>query len=329
MKDNAIVVTGADGFLGSNVTRALLDSGYRVRALLEPGRDTGTLDGLAVEERRGSLLDPAFLEESVRGAAAVIHTAASTAVWPSRIPSMRALNVDAALGLARAAKAAGASAFIHVGSASSFAWGTVEHPGDEMGPYGSGYLGFDYLDTKREAQEAMLGLDGPGFRVVVVNPTFMFGPFDSKPSSGEMILSVARRKVPGYTSGGRSFADVRSVAGGIVSALERGRGGQCYILGGHNLSYRDAFAVMASVVGVKPPRLRLPGAAALAYGAVGSAVSALTGRAPKLSLPMTRVSLEGQYYDSSKAERELGYRKGSLEGAVQAAVDWFRVRGML
>ena len=329
MKDRAIVVTGADGFLGSNVTRALVRSGYRVRALLEPGRDTGTLSGLDVEERRGSLLDTSFRNESVQGAGAVIHTAASTAVWPGRIPSMRALNVDAALGLARAAKDAGVPAFIHVGSASSFAWGTKERPGDETGPYGSAYLGLDYLDTKREAQESMLALDAPSFRLVVVNPTFMFGPFDSKPSSGEMILSVAKRKVPGYTSGGRSFADVRSVAAGIVAALERGRGGHCYILGGQNLNYREAFERIAAVVGAAPPKLHLPGWAALAYGAVGSAASSITKRPPKLSLPMTRVSLEGQYYDSAKAERELAYRKGSIEEAVRAAVDWFRERGML
>ncbi|MBU0927212.1 MAG: NAD-dependent epimerase/dehydratase family protein [Spirochaetes bacterium] len=324
-----VVVTGADGFLGSNVVRALLSSGYRARAVLEPGRETGTLTGLDVARARGSLLDPGFAAEVARGASGVVHTAASTAVWPSRIPSMRALNVDAALRLARAAKAAGVPVFVHVGSASSFEWGAKELPGDERGGYGSARFGLDYLDTKREAQEAMLALDSPGFRVVVVNPTFMFGPYDSRPSSGEMILALAAGKIPGYTAGGRSFADVRSVASGVVAALGRGRGGQCYILGGVNLSYKEAFAAISEAVGARPPGLRLPGFAALAYGALGSSLSRLTGKPPKLSLAMTRVSLEGQYYDSSKAERELGYAKGSLKEAVVAAAAWFRERGML
>lgn len=329
MKKGMIAVTGADGFLGSNVVRALLAAGYDVQAILEPGRETGTLAGLEYEARRGSLLDAGFVSEAVRGADAVIHTAASTAVWPNRIPSMRTLNVVAAVELAREAKAAGVPAFVHVGSASSFAWGTRDQPGDEAGEYRSGHFGLDYQDTKKEAQDSMLALQAGGFRLVVVNPTFMFGPYDSKPGSGEMILSVAARKVPGYTSGGRSFADVRAVAKGIVAALERGRGGQCYILGGNNLSYGEAFSAIAAVVEVVPPRFKLPGAAALAYGAIGSAIASLTGKPPKLSLAMTRVSLEGQYYSSAKAERELGYAVGNFDDAVGAAVAWFKANGKM
>jgi len=322
-----VALTGADGFLGSNVARALLRSGYRIRAALEPSRDTGTLGGLEIEEYRGSLLDPGFRASLVAGVDAVIHTAASTAVWPGRSPSMRLLNVDAAVGLARASATAGVVSYIHVGSASSFAWGDKEAPGDETGPYGSARFGLDYLDTKREAQEALLSLDRGTMRLVVCAPTFMFGPYDSKPSSGEMILAVAGRKVPGYTRGGRSFADVRAVAMGIVAALERGRDGQCYILGGRNLSYREAFATIAGVVGVEPPRLSLPAPAALVVGALGSAAGRLLGRAPRLSLPMTRVSLEGQYYSSAKAERELGYVVGDLEDAARSAIAWFKDTG--
>lgn len=332
MKKNGlqtILVTGADGFLGSNVVRALLKEGYRVRAMIEPQRRSTVLDGLEIEATRGSLLDPEFVNAALEGVAGVIHTAASTMVWPERIPAMRSLNVDAAINIAGSARNAGARVFIHVGTASSFAWGTKAKPGDETGPYTSYQFGLDYLDTKHEAQGLMLALDEPDFRVTVVNPTFMFGPYDSKPSSGAMIIAIANGKVPGYTTGGRSFADVRAVAQGIVSALQQGRGGQCYILGGQNLSYKEAFSLLASVTGAKPPQFKMPGTAALAYGALGSAIAKISGKAPQLSHAMTRVSLEGQYYDSSKAERELGYQKGNLEAAVAAAVDWFKGAGML
>lgn len=297
--------------------------------MLEPGRSTGTLEGLAVEEVRGSLFDAGFVREAVSGVDAVIHTVASTAVWPSRDPRMRSLNVDAALGLARAAREAGSvRRFVHVGTANSFASGCRESPGDETGGYTAGRFGLDYQDTKREAQDLLLGLSGPGFEVVVANPTFMFGPYDSKPGSGEMILQVAAGRVPGSAPGGRCFADVRAVARGIVLALERGRAGECYILGGENLSYREVFDAIARVVGARPPRLAMPAPAVLAFGALSSALAAVTRRPPKVSLAMARISCEGQYYSSAKAMRELGYSVAPVDAAIEAAWAWFRERGM-
>ncbi len=332
-----VLVTGADGFLGSNIVRVLLDGGYRVRAMVEPSRRTGSLDGLAVDESRGDLLDPAFVAESCRGVDAVIHTVASTAVWPSRDPWMRSLNVDAAMGLARAAEAAardreaGGSAmrFVHVGTANSFASGSAQMPGDESGPYDAGHFGLDYQDTKREAQELLLAMSRPPLEVIVVNPTFMFGPWDSKPGSGAMILALAKRGVPGSSPGGRSFADVRAVARGTVAALERGIPGDCYILGGENLSYAQVFAEIAAVLGRKPPRARMPRAAVLAFGALGSLAASLTGKAPQVSLAMARIACETQYYSSAKATRELGYAVAPIGAAIAAACEWFRSRGML
>jgi dihydroflavonol-4-reductase len=325
----AVLVTGADGFLGSNAVRALLGRGWRVRALLQPGRATGTLDGLPVEAIRGDLLDPSFAAGAVRGVQAVVQTAASTAVWPGRDPRMRSLNVDAAVGLAAAAKAAGVGRYVHVGTANSFACGPKDRPGDETGPYEAARYGLDYQDTKREAQDTLLAMAGGGFGLVVVNPTFMFGPYDSKPGSGAMILAVAAGAVPGSSPGGRSFADVRAVAEGIASALESGRPGECYILGGENLTYEEVFAKIAYAVGGRPPRLRLPAPAVLAFGALSEAAAALTREAPRVSLSMARISCEGQYYSSAKAASELGYRVRPVEDAVAAARDWFKSKGML
>lgn len=324
-----VLVTGADGFLGSNLVRELLSRGWEVRALLEHGRDTGTLEELPVETVRGSLFSREDLASAVSGVGAVIHTAASTAVWPARNPGMRALNVDAALALAAAAKAAGVARYVHVGTANSFACGTKEAPGDETGPYDAARFGLDYQDTKREAQERLLGLSGKGFELVVANPTFMFGPYDSKPGSGEMILAVAARKVPGSAPGGRCFADVRDVARGVALALEAGRAGECYILGGENLSYAEVFGKIARVLEVPPPRLAMPAPAVLAFGALSSLAAAASRKPPKVSLAMARISCEGQYYSSAKAARELGYAIRPVEEGIAAARDWFRERGML
>jgi dihydroflavonol-4-reductase len=324
-----VLLTGADGFLGSNLARALLDRGYRVRALLQPGRAVGTLDGLPVEELRVDLADEAALPRILEGVAAVAHTVASTAVWPSRDPRHWTLNVDLALALARAARASGVRRFVQVGTANSFAAGTRAAPGDESGPYDAGRFGLDYQDSKRAAQERLLVLNGDGFELVVANPTFMFGPYDSKPGSGALLIQVARGNVPGSAPGGRCFADVRDVAAGIVAALERGRPGECYILGGENLPYAEALELIARTCGVRPPRFRLPAAAVLAFGAAGSACAALAGKPPKVSLPMARISCEGQYYSSAKAVAELGYSIRPVAEGIAAARDWFRSRGML
>ena len=153
-----VLLTGADGFLGANLARALLGRGFRVRALLQPGRKVGTLDGLPVEEFRADLADAATLARVVEGSSAVVHTVASTAVWPSRDPRQRLLNRDLALALATSAREAGVRRFVHVGTANSFAAGTKEAPGDERGAYDAGRFGLDYQDSKREAQERLLEL---------------------------------------------------------------------------------------------------------------------------------------------------------------------------
>src|SRR6185369_9003072 len=152
---------------------------------------------------------------------------------------------------------------------------------------------------------------------VIVNPGFMFGPLDSKPSSGKLIVEVARRRVPGHTPGCNSFVDVRDVARGMVRAWEAGRRGERYILGGHNLSYRTVFATIARVAGVSPPRLAVPRPIALAVGAAGELAARFTGRDPLISTSSVRWSFEPRFRVSSKkAESELGYAISPLEPAI-------------
>jgi dihydroflavonol-4-reductase len=334
MKNNTqalkpVLVTGADGFLGSNIVRALLDKGHSVRALLEPARDTHTLDGLDIEFARGDLFDPPSRRAALEGAGAVIHTVASTAVWPSRNPRLAPLNIGVALELAKDAKAAGATRFVHIGTANSFAAGSKERPGTEEGPYDAARFGLDYQDTKREAQERLLALGEDGPEIVIVNPSFMFGPYDSKPGSGEMLIQVARGAVPGASPGGRCFADVRDVAAGAVAALERGRPGSCYILGGENLSYAELFAKIAAVTGTKAPRITMPAPLVLAFGWLSERGAAIGGKQPKVSLAMARIACEGQYYSSAKARSELGYTIHPIDRAIADAYAWFKGRGML
>jgi dihydroflavonol-4-reductase len=367
-KGAMVLVTGADGFLGSNLVRALLESGYRVRAMLQPGRDTGTLDSLPIEEIRFDLVEEsrdtnsAVWKTALSGVDAVIHTVASTAVWPSRNPGIWGLNVDAAVSLALVARSLGVRRFVHVGTANSFACSKLARSGriadvnslpgkstislgsdpnhagsdpdvdgTEDAPYTAGVYGLDYQDSKRVAQEKLLALADDRFQLVIGNPTFMFGPFDSKPGSGELIIGILKGKVPGIAPGGRCFANVTDVAAGLVAAMERGRSGTCYILGGENLTYAELYGRIAAVAGpgCRVPKFRLPAPAVLATGAAGSALAAMTGKAPKISLAMARIACECQFYRSARAQAELGYRIHPIDEGIRAAIEWFRARGML
>jgi dihydroflavonol-4-reductase len=325
-----VLVTGADGFLGSNLVRELLSRGHTVRAFLEPGRNTGTLDGLPVEEARGDLLREDDLVRAARGCAALIHTAASTCTWPNRAPSLQRINVEGTASVIRAVRRAGVARLVHVSSASALGAGSRENPGTETTPYGNAGFGIGYVDTKHRTQQLVLqAVRAEGLPAVVVAPTFMLGPYDSKPGSGSMIVALYKRKIPVIPPGGKNYVSVKDVAFALAAALDRGRIGECYIAGHENLSYREAFGLIAETIGVRPPRLELPAAAVKAVGALGSLAGALLRADPGLTYPMARIACDGQYFCATKAVRELGLPQTPVRQAVREAFEWFRDHGYL
>lgn len=316
--------------LGSYICRVAIEGGHSVRAFLQPNRHTGTLDGVAVEPFPGDILDGARLREALAGCDAVIHTVASTDVWPARSPRIRSLNYDAVVGLAAAVRDCGVSRFVHIGTANSFGPGSIGAPGTEENPYTDGRFGLDYQDSKRAAQEWLLEQHREyGLPVVIINPSFMFGAYDSKPGSGRMILAVCAGRTPGYPRGGKSYVHARDVAVAAVNALTRGTAGRCYLAAGENLSYRDAFALIAEVAGVRPPRLALPSALTIASGCAGSLAALVTRRPPAISLPMARLAVTDCYYSSARAVAELGMPQTPVREAVADALAWFREHGYL
>ncbi|MBN1686054.1 MAG: NAD-dependent epimerase/dehydratase family protein [Spirochaetales bacterium] len=325
-----VLVTGGDGFLGTNIVRELLSRGYQVRALTEPGRDPATLRDLPVECIGGDIRETAAVVKAAEGCDYLIHTAASTNIWPARSKLLYEINVEGTLSVIRAALAVSVKRLVHIGSANTFGFGTKEAPGDESKPYACSIYGLGYMDTKYEAHQRVLeAVSRNGLPAVIVAPTFMLGPYDTKPGSGRMILAIARGEVPGYTSGGRCFLYVKDAAAGAVNALVKGSAGESYILGNENLTYHEFFDLVARVVGVKPPRRRIPAALSRAVGFLGSAAGILTRSEPKISLPMARISTEYHFYSAAKAVRELGLPQTPVEQAVRAAYDWFCENGYL
>jgi len=323
-----VLVTGADGMLGSHIVRQLLQRNHKVRAFLFPDANHIALEGLDVERVPGNILNYDEVLAASKGCSQMIHVAANTNVWPSRSEIVRRVNIEGTRHMIKAAKAVGVSRFVHIGSASSFGLGSQHAPGDETTPFNGRKYGLDYVDSKYEAQQILLReVAENGFPAVVVAPTFMFGPYDTKPGSGQMLIALRQRKVPAFASGGKNFVHVNDVAEAAVNALTMGRTGESYIAGNENLSYREVMHKIAGVMQVPPPKLPAPDFLLKIAGLVGSALGRLKIATPKLSYPMALVACDGQYFSSAKAVAELNMPQTNIETAIGEAYEWFVAHG--
>jgi dihydroflavonol-4-reductase len=321
------LVTGATGLVGNNVVRQLVSRGQSVRVLVR-GRGQ-TVDrafaGLPVERRSGELDDARSLEAAADGAAVVIHSAAMVHCGWRHLDEMREVNVAGTRRVARAARLAGAR-LIHVSSVDAIGLRPDGRPADEETPPG-GMPECPYVVTKREAEAAVLEEVDRGLDAVIVNPVYMVGPWDWKPSSGRMLLEVSAGKGLFAPPGGNDFVDVRDVAAGILAAIERGRTGRRYILGGHGLSYLEAWRIFARVTGRMQPLGMAPPAAVRMAGWLGDAVSLFTRRERPVNSAATAMSMLAHNFSTRRAEAELGYTYRSFEATVQDAWEWFLERG--
>ena len=320
-----VIITGADGVLGNNLVRTLLDRGYNIKILVETGRNAPFLEKLPIEKAWGNILDYEELRNAIRGYDIVIHAAAKTDTWPPRHESYWNVNFEGTKNIIKAVTELGVKRLIHIGTANSFGPGDENDPGNESKPYTAGKYKLDYMCSKRAAQDEVLkAVKETKLNAVVVNPTFMIGPYDSKPSSGTMILAVNEGKIPGYPGGGRNFVYVKDVANAIANAIEKGITGECYILGNENLTYKEAFEKMARALDVKAPKMKMPRFLTLAYGGVLSVASTVFRFKPAVTYPLALISTEKHFYSSDKAVRELEMSQTPVNQALKEAVEWFR-----
>jgi len=325
-----ILMTGADGLLGSNMVRELLEKDFFVRVLAQPGSKSTTLDGLDLEKIDCDLLkDDDVIAEATNGCDAVFHCAAITDHWADAGLTWK-VNLDATKKLLDACVESKVKKLVFVGSASSFQFGGVDNPGDETAPFPEAYNGVAYMESKYKAMQLVKEYANRGkLDAVMVCPTFMFGPYDSRPSSGELIRQFIIRKMKFTSPGGRNFAHVRDVARAAVNALERGKSGESYILGGENLTYLDFFTKVANIAGMDPPRIVLPKSLILSVGAAGSLYQKLTGKAVQINYRITKFSLLTTFYDPAKAIRELGMPQTPIEQAIEESIKSMKEYGHL
>ncbi|MEM6766776.1 MAG: NAD-dependent epimerase/dehydratase family protein [Bacteroidota bacterium] len=322
-----VFLTGGTGLLGANLARELLKRGCGVKTLVRPSSDVSTLEGLELSFHEGDLLTSDALLSGMEGCTYVIHAAANTDVWPTYSQAQWDANVKGTQNMIQAALKTGVSRFIHVSTANVFGFGSLVKPGNEQSPFLSGKYKLGYIDSKYAAQQRVeQAIKELGLPAIMINPTFMIGPYDSKPSSGAMVKGIMEEGLPGYPAGGKNFVAVKDVATATVNALQMGSIGESYILGNENLSFRQAFQLMANVAGVKPPSIPLPPLATKLYGRIGSILGSVSGQAPKVSYPTARIACDGHYFDPSKARKEIGLTPTPISTAIQEAVQWFRRR---
>ena len=323
-----VFLTGPDGFLGSNLIRELLRRGHEVRAMLQAGRDPSTIADLPIEKTNGDLLDPDSIVSAMDGCDAVIHAAASTAIWPPRSRAVCAINIDGTRNVLDAAKRNRVKRMVHVGTANSFASGTRDKPGDETGPYTFGRYGLDYMDSKYVAHQIAQSYARKGdVPVVEVNPTFMWGPYDRAPGAGKMILRVCRGEAPGHAKGGRNCAAVKDTVVAIANALTMGSVGEAYILAGENLSYREIFRKIGDVVNVKVRDRGYPNWIVKLTGIAASTWGVISRTEPVVSRAMARISCDEHFYSPAKAIRDLQLPQSPIEEAIEEAYKWFVANG--
>jgi dihydroflavonol-4-reductase len=326
------VITGASGLLGGNLAAELLAAGHRVRATRRGSTKIAHLDDLAIDWADADLASPRALTEAFRGADVVFHCAAQVGVRKGVSPAMRDANVTGTANVLAAVRAAKVARLVHTSSVVAVGLSDDGSPCTEEARWNFDERGLDdgYAITKRQAEELVLAAAGDGLDAVAVNPTYMFGPRDARPSSGQLIVDVARRKVPGWTPGYNNFVDVRDVARGMIAAWQRGRRGERYILGGHNMTYRAIMQTIAEVAGVKPPRLGMPRPLAALAGRLGDLAERVLARDPLITSTTVRYAYtEGFQFASDKAVAQLGYTISPVEPAIRDAIEWFRGHRML
>jgi len=325
-----VLVTGPDGVLGSNLVRELISRGHEVMAMSEDGKQSPTIDNLSIKKVGGNLLNADEIIRATENMDIVIHCAACTAMFPARSEIVNRVNIGGTQHIIDACIENEVKRLIYVGTANSFGSGSKEKPGSEQNAYGARKYGLDYMDSKYEAQELVLkAVKDNGLDAVIVNPTFMIGPYDATPSSGTMILKIYNNKVPGYTYGGKNFVAVKDVAVGISNAIEKGKKGACYILGNENLNYKEAFKKIADVVGVKGPKRKVSSFLARLIGSLNGFGAKIFKYTPGITYPLAVLGTEEHYYSSDKARRELELPETPIEVAIKECFDWFKENGYI
>jgi dihydroflavonol-4-reductase len=319
-------VTGATGFVGSHVARALAEQGADLRLLVRPTSPTANIEGLRGDRVVGDLCDLESLKSAMAGCDVVFHVAADYRLWARDPREMYRSNVEGTRNVIQAAQLASVRRVVYTSSVSTMGFTRNGHLAHEDSPVNLREMIGHYKKSKFQAESLALEAGRNGAAVIVVNPTTPVGERDIKPTpTGRIIVDFLKRKFPAYVDTGLNLVDVKECARGHVTAMEKGKPGERYLLGGENLSLKQILDKLAAITGLPSPRVKLPYALALATGVADTAIrGVLLRREPRVTIDAVRMGRKKMFVSSAKAERELGWQIVPVDNALRRAVEWFR-----
>ena len=327
-------VSGATGFLGSHVARVLAEQGSELRLLVRPTSDLRNIEDVKADRVVGDLRDADSIARALSGCDVAFHVAADYRLWVRDPEEMYRSNVEGTRTLLEAARKQGVRRVVYTSSVATMGFTSIRSSGngqvaDEASPVSLADMIGHYKRSKFMAEQVAVEAAKSGGDVVIVNPTTPIGERDIKPTpTGRIVVDFLKRKFPAYVETGLNLVDATECARGHVQALERGRSGERYILGGENLTLKQILDRLAAITGMPSPTVKLPYIFALSAGVVDEMVTGrVLGREPRATIDAVRMGRKLMFVSSAKAERELGWRMVPVEGALRRSVEWFRANG--
>ena len=319
-------VTGATGFLGSHVARALIEHGADLRLLVRASSNTKNIADLKADLVTGDLRDPASLEKGVAGCDIVFHVAADYRLWVRDPAEMYRANVEGTRAILEAARKSNVRRVVYTSSVATMGFTSNGQPADENSPVSLDNMIGPYKRSKFMAEQVAIEASRAGQDIVIVNPSTPVGERDIKPTpSGRIVVDFLKKKFPAYVDTGLNLVDATECARGHIAALEKGRSGERYILGGENLTLKQILDKLAAITGLPSPNIRVPYVMALATGVVDEIFTGrIRGREPRATIDAVRMGRKKMFVSSAKAERELGWKHVPVDEALMRAVEWFR-----
>jgi dihydroflavonol-4-reductase len=323
------LVTGSTGFIGSAITRELIKNGEDVKVLIRETSDTRNIDNLDVEKVYGDIRDVDSMKNALKGCDTLFLTAAYFAHWAPNPKLLYDVNVGGTRASLQAAFEADIEKVVYTSTNNAIA-ASGSIPATEDKTFNYWESGDHYSMSKYIAENEARIFVTRGLPVVIVNPTLVIGINDLKPTpSGQMIIDVVQRKMPGYIDGGINIIDVEDVAQGHILAAKKGKVGDRYLLGNKNVTVYEYLKLIADIAGVKPPAIKLPYKLALALGHIFELTSGITKKPPVVTASEVRIGKMTEWYDCSKAVNELGLPQTPIEITIEKAINWFKEIGYL
>jgi dihydroflavonol-4-reductase len=322
-------ITGATGFVGSHVARALAVRGAELRLLVRSTSRTDNIADLRAEVATGDLRDPESLKKAMAGCEFVFHVAADYRLWVRDPEQMYRSNVEGTRAIIRAAQECGVRRVIYTSSVATMGFTREGHIAREDSPVSIKEMVGHYKRSKFMAEQIALEAGRNGANVVVVNPTTPIGEYDIKPTpTGRIVVDFLKRKFPAYVDTGLNLADVKEVARGHLLAMEKARPGERYIMGGENLTLKQILNKLSELTGLPSPTMKVPHAVAMGFAVFDQFFTGtILGKEPRATIDAVKMGRKKMFASSAKAERELGYKVLPVEDALRRAVEWFQTNG--